>query len=93
MGAALDRGPVLGDRGVMTFLDGPEGPEERPDPRADELRVGRANSAELPPLGSWSWISIWFFGTDPDPRWDATTGATQSGVAGTSLICLFLGGS
>jgi hypothetical protein len=93
MGAALDRGTVLGDRGVMTFLDGPEGPEERAEPRADELRVGRAKSAEFPPLGNWSWISCWFFGTDPDPRWEATLGATHSGVAGTSLIGLFLGDS
>ena len=93
MGAALDRGTVLGDRGVMTFLDGPEGPEERAKPRADELRVGRANSAEFPPLGNWSWISCWFFGTDPDPRWEATCGAIQSGIAGTSLMGLFFGGS
>ena len=52
MGGALDRGAVLGDRGVMTFLDGPGGPEERAEPRADDLRVGRATSAELPPLGT-----------------------------------------
>ncbi len=52
MGAALDRGAVLGDRGVMTFLNDPEGPEERVEPRADELRVGRTTSAEFPPLGN-----------------------------------------
>jgi hypothetical protein len=93
MGVALVRGTVLGDRGVMTFLDGPGGPEERAEPRAEELRVTRANPAEFPPLGIWSWISCGFLGTDPDPRWEATLGAIQSGVAGTSLIGLFLGGS
>ena len=92
MGAALDRGTVLGDRGVMTFLDGPGGPEERAKPRAEALLVTRTNPAEVPPLGISSLISCGFLGTDPEPRWEAA-GATQSGVAGTSLMDLFLGGS